>query len=54
MGRPEETDGKLFVSTNNSFLAEIIHTTQCLLNFINAFEKWDLFVLGTLVQDSTT
>jgi hypothetical protein len=27
--------------------------TQCLLNFINAFKKPDLFILGTLVVDAT-
>jgi hypothetical protein len=31
-----ETEEKLSVSTNSGFLAEIIHTTQCLLYFINA------------------
>jgi hypothetical protein len=39
------------VSTNSGFLAEIIHTTECLLDFINAFEKWDLFILGMLAED---
>jgi hypothetical protein len=45
---------KLSVSTNSGFLTEIIHTTQCLLDFINAFKKRDLFVLGTLVEDGAT
>jgi hypothetical protein len=48
-GRREETEEKLFVSTNSGFLAKI-----CLLNFIHAFEKWELFVLGTLVEDGAT
>jgi hypothetical protein len=45
---------KLFVFTNSDFLPEIIHITQCLLDFINTFEKQDLFVLSTLVEDGTT
>jgi 16S rRNA C1402 N4-methylase RsmH len=28
-------------------------TTQRLLDFINAFKKQDLFILGMLVEDST-
>jgi hypothetical protein len=42
------------VSTNGGFLAEIIHTTKCLLDFINTFEKWDLFILGMLAEDGAT
>jgi hypothetical protein len=53
MGRLEETEEKLSVSTNYGFLAEIMHTTQCLLDFINTFEKQNLFVLGMLVEDGT-
>jgi hypothetical protein len=51
MGRLVETGEKLSVSTNSGFLADIVHTTQCLLDFINAFEKRDLFVLGMFVED---
>jgi hypothetical protein len=54
MGRLEEMEEKFSVSTNIDFLAEIIHTTQCLRNFIRAFEKLDLFVLSTLVEDGAT
>jgi hypothetical protein len=36
MGRLEEMEEKLSISTNSGFLAEIIHTTQCLLDFIKA------------------
>jgi hypothetical protein len=42
------------VSINGGFLAEITHTTQCFFNFITAFEKQDLFVLGKLVEDGAT
>jgi hypothetical protein len=52
--RLEKTEEKLSVYTICGFLAEIIHTTQCLLDFINAFEKWDLFILGVLVEDGKT
>jgi hypothetical protein len=53
-GRLEETEEKRPVYTNSDFLTEIIHTTQCLLDFISALEKGDLFVLSMLVENDTT
>jgi hypothetical protein len=49
-----EVRREVSVSTSSGFLAEIIHTTQCLLDFINAFKKWDPFILGMLVEDGAT
>ncbi|KAJ4429974.1 hypothetical protein ANN_22178 [Periplaneta americana] len=51
MGRLAETEEELSTCTNNSFRTEITLTTQCLLDFISAFEMMGLFIPGAFVED---